>query len=145
MGLAQIEICNRQDAVECPKAEIADVVRCALDQEEHDAVLSIVLVGDQEMVSLNKRFLGRSTVTDVLAFPYGHDGSGLNGEIIVNADLAVRQAGGRPHTAVDELLLYVVHGLLHLLGYDDHEEAETRRMRQREQDVLKAAGRTVSF
>ena len=84
-------------------------------------------------------------VTDVLSFAYSDEGEPLAGEIIVNAELAARQAAGRPHSAQDELMLYLVHGLLHLLGYDDHTEEDVGRMRRREHEVLAAAGRAVEF
>jgi probable rRNA maturation factor len=97
------------------------------------------------MAALHQRFLGRRKVTDVLAFPYEATSALVSGEIVVNAELAVREAARRPHSAQDEVLLYVVHGLLHLLGYDDHKAADRRRMREREQAVLKAAGYEVRF
>ena len=105
----------------------------------------MALVGDAEMAVLNERFLGSDAVTDVLAFPYESEGKFINGEIVANAELAVRESAARPHGAADELMLYVVHGLLHLLGYDDDSPEATQRMRRREQDILRAAGRVVAF
>jgi len=141
----QMEVCDRQSAVGLPEEAIRHVVEIALAQEGRDAELSIALVDDDEIVRLNRRFLGRDGATDVLAFAYESDEQALSGEIVVNAEMAVRQAAGRPHSAADELLLYIVHGLLHLLGYDDHEAEDTRRMREREQEVLAASGRHVEF
>jgi len=140
-----VEICNRQSAIDLTRRHVETLVRLALEPEGRDAELSVALVGDREMRQLNKRFTGRSATTDVLAFPYGDEGGVLNGEVVVNAELAVRHAASRPHSPQDELALYIVHGVLHLLGYDDHSEEETRRMRAREQAVLRAAGRSVEF
>jgi probable rRNA maturation factor len=95
------------------------------------------------MSELNRRFLRRRGVTDVLAFPYETEGEVLSGEIVVNAEQAVREAAERAHSATDELMLYLVHGLLHLLGYEDQTPAGARRMRRREKAILEAAGRAV--
>ncbi len=121
------------------------MLETALRMEGRDAELSVALVGDEEMTALNGRFLGRAEVTDVLAFPYSAEGEPLAGEVVVNAELAAREAAGRGHGAREELLLYLVHGLLHLLGYDDHSAPDRRRMRRREAEVLAAAGRKVEF
>jgi probable rRNA maturation factor len=141
----RLEITDKQRALECPRAAIRRVLRQGLKAEGKDAELSVALVGDEEMAALHKRFLGRRRVTDVLSFPYEVTGQFVSGEIVVNAELAIREAAQRAHSAQDELLLYVAHGLLHLLGYDDHKAAERRRMREREQAILKAVGCEVEF
>lgn len=141
----QVEINNQQEGLECPEGDVADLLRLALRMEGRDAELSVAIVGDREIAELNRRYLGRRRVTDVLSFAYSDEGEPLAGEIIVNAELAARQAAGRPHSAQDELMLYLVHGLLHLLGYDDHTEEDVGRMRRREHEVLAAAGRAVEF
>ncbi len=81
----------------------------------------------------------------MLAFPYGTEEGVLQGEIVVNAGRAVREAAERPHGPDDELLLYLAHGLLHLLGYDDHEPDEQQTMRRREAEILAAVGRRVEY
>lgn len=141
----RVEVADRQQALPCPEAEIRRVLEVGLEQEEFDAELSIVLVDDAGIRELNRRFLGRRGVTDVLAFPYREGDDCVTGEILVNTEQALREARDRPHDATDELLLYVVHGLLHLLGYDDHDPQDARRMREREQEVLRAAGRQVEY
>jgi probable rRNA maturation factor len=140
-----VEICSRQSALECPTEAIRKALECALREEGKHAELSVALVGDEEMAELNRRFLDRDGPTDVLAFPYGEERGPVNGEIVVNAEMAVRQAAGRPHSATDELMLYVVHGLLHLLGYDDRGAPQARVMRERERAILNAAGHPAAF
>jgi len=139
----RVEISSRQAVLRCPAPAIRAVLRKALQMEGTDAELSVALVGDAEMEALNRRFLGRKGVTDVLAFPYGTQGGLVSGEIVVNAELARREAAARSHTPLDELMLYLVHGLLHLLGYDDHKPAERREMHERERSILAAAGHVV--
>jgi len=141
----KLAIASKQNSMECPTEDIRRLVQTALEQEGREAKLSLALVDDEGIARLNRRFLGREGVTDVLAFPYEETEEEIEGEIIVNAELAVRQAEGRPHTPREELLLYVVHGLLHLLGYDDHEPDQTRLMRRREQEVLNAAGYRAEY
>jgi probable rRNA maturation factor len=150
----RVEINSRQRAVRLPAREVRRVLELALRLEGRDGELSVALVGDEEMTALNGRFLGMARVTDVLAFPYSAEsgasdcsaaGDVLAGEIVVNAELAAREAAGRSHGPQDELLLYLVHGLLHLLGYDDHKAVDRRRMRQREAEVLAAAERKAQF
>ena len=141
----RIEVSSMQSAVACDMAAIRAIVRLALDAEGRDGEVDVALVCDGEMVELNRRYLGREGATDVLAFPYD-DAEGLVcGEVVANAERAAREAEGRSHAAEDELLLYVVHGVLHLLGYDDLQPSDAERMRSREQEVLRAAGRVVAL
>ena len=77
--------------------------------------------------------------TDVLSFPMADDPV-LMGEILVSADTARREAAARGHPAYHELLLYAVHGTLHLLGYDDHDPKARARMRRAERAALAALG-----
>jgi probable rRNA maturation factor len=92
--------------------------------------LSVVLVNDREMARLNQQFHNTPGPTDVLTFDYG-DGQA---EIIISVD----HAFGRPRPA-RELALYLVHGILHLQGYDDHTPAQRRRMRAAERRLLAKA------
>jgi len=101
--------------------------------------LSFAVLRDEEMARLHARSLGLAGTTDVLAFPMGEGGE-LRGEIAVCADVARREAAARGHFAYHELLLYAVHGVLHLLGHDDHDAADRRRMRRAEREMLAALG-----
>jgi len=141
----KVQISSEQNALECPHEAIRRVLSAALRREGKSAELSVALVDDHRMAELNRRYLGREGVTDVLAFPYGEGADEIEGEIVVNAELALRRGAGRPHGPEGELMLYVVHGVLHLLGYDDHRQDDVRRMRRREQAVLAAAGYRVEF
>ncbi len=140
-----LEINSSQTVLDISERAIRDVVRTAFRLEGLEADVSVMVVDDGQITELNRRFLGRARTTDVLAFPYEQGEDCVNGEIVVNAEMALREAQARPHSTEDELLLYVAHGALHLLGYDDHEPHETQRMRRREQQVLSAAGRKVQY
>lgn len=99
-----------------------------------------MIVNDRRIRSLNKRYLHHDYATDVLAFNFRECGGRktvrLCGEVIVSADTAKRQSKVFGTTVSDELLLYIVHGILHLLGFDDHSAKEITRMRAKEKAVL---------
>jgi len=106
----------------------------ALDLE--GAELSICLVNDEEIKTLNKRYRQREETTDVLAFPMqGGESRGwdqnLLGDIVISPESAYRQAESQGHSLTEELNLLLAHGLLHLLGYD-HGEA----MSEKEEELL---------
>lgn len=101
--------------------------------------LSFALVDDAEMASLHARFSGVEGTTDVLAFPL-MDTPLLMGEVVISADTARREAARRGHPAYDEVVLYAVHGVLHLLGHDDHDPVARRRMRRAERRTLAELG-----
>ena len=94
--------------------------------------LSIVLVSDREMAELNLRYHHVAGPTDILTFDYGEG----QGELIISVDHAVSQARRYRTTPARELALYVVHGILHLSGYDDRTPAERQRMRAAERRLL---------
>ncbi len=103
------------------------------------AELSFAVTDDEEMAALNERYLGRKGSTDVLSFPLTEKGEiPLRGEVVVSAQTARRCAGRFGHSHSKELLLYLTHGLLHLLGYDDKSKRLRQRMRRRERQIVKA-------
>ncbi len=106
------------------------------------AELSILLVNDQRIAALNESWRGKSGPTNVLAFPMaeGDDAApvmNLLGDIVISVDTAAREAADEGTTLHTRLQVLLVHGLLHLLGYD-HERsgAEAERMQNREQQLL---------
>lgn len=104
-----------------------------------DVELSIAVIGDDRMREVNRSCLAHDYATDVLSFPMASEPI-LMGEVLISADTARREAARRGHSAYHELLLYAVHGVMHLLDYDDHGAAERRRMRRAERAALRALG-----
>ena len=104
--------------------------------------ISIAVVDDPTIRKLNNQYLQHDYETDVLSFvlEYKQETGYLEGEIIVSLDTAVRVAKEIGSTPADELLLYVVHGTLHLVGFGDKDEADREEMRQAEQKYMLAAG-----
>jgi len=104
---------------------------------------NICFVTDREMERLNGEFRGRRRPTDVLSFGLEEDsfvtppGSGRQlGEIVISYPTAARQAEEAGHSVEEELAHLLVHGFLHLLGYDHEAAADGRRMRAREDALL---------
>ena len=107
------------------------------------AVVSIGIVDDMEMRRLNRKFLGRRANTDCLSFDLSDEASPGQPrvfDLIVNGELAAREAARRGHTAAAELALYIVHGLLHQLGFDDATAKQAERMHRMEDEILRDSG-----
>jgi probable rRNA maturation factor len=99
------------------------------------------VVDDAVMSAAHEGFMGVSGTTDVLTFDLTEPGSGvLDVDILACRDEAARQAAERGHSVERELLLYIIHGVLHCLGHDDHDEAAAARMHAEEDRVLRAIG-----
>ncbi len=100
------------------------------------------MVGDHEMATAHVRHTGVAGTTDVLTFDLGeHPGEALlDADIMVCVDEARRQARGLGHEPERELLLYIIHGMLHCLGHDDRDDASFERMHEAEDELLERIG-----
>lgn len=101
--------------------------------------VTVALLDDAEMDRLHRAHSGVPGTTDVLGFP-GDDDGGVTGDLAVGVEVAAREAGARGRSIESELVLYVVHGLLHLLGERDHDAASRRRMVDAQDRLLAAMG-----
>lgn len=136
-----VEIANRQDRLELDGGRLRSAVEVVLGRSGfQSAEISLVVVADPEMQELNRRFLQHDYPTDVLSFPLEQEGTFLAGEIILSADTAIRESRKHGLSPEDELLLYAVHGMLHLVGYRDKTKSEKRAMRAQEQEVMGLLG-----
>ena len=106
------------------------------------AELSLALVGDQRMSRLHQQFMGIPGPTDVLTFPLDTDARGraTAGEVVVCVPEARRRAPSHAVSTRHELLLYAIHGLLHLCGFDDRTARGFRDMHRREDEILTQLG-----
>ena len=104
--------------------------------------LSVALVNDRAMAALHKRFMNLPGPTDVLTFPLEHDARGrvIAGEIVVCVPEATRRAREHRVDLQDELLLYALHGMLHLCGHDDRTDRGFRTMHRTEDMILTRLG-----
>ena len=108
-----------------------------------DAFLSVVLVDDSEIREMNQRYLGRDRATNVISFPMQEgEGTGLNplllGDVVISVDTAFRDALEAGVSPESEIFFLLIHGILHLTGYN-HEnvgEEETGRMETKENELF---------
>jgi probable rRNA maturation factor len=107
----------------------------------NNAAVSIAIVDDKTIRGLNKKFLKKTNITDVISFDLTEPGeNGSVFELVINADEAGRQAKTRNHSRNAELALYITHGLLHNLGFDDDNEKNAGIMHKMENDILSKEG-----
>ena len=109
------------------------------------AMVSVAIVDDETMKSLNKRYLGQSESTDVISFDLrsetdDQNETQLDCEVIVNAERALNVTQENERSAEAEMLLYLIHGLLHQLGYDDKTNEQADRMHRKEDEFLSELG-----
>jgi probable rRNA maturation factor len=133
----EIAIANEQTVLDFSEGRLRRAVTQILtDAGISNATISIAIVDDATIHDLNRRFLQHDYPTDVLSFVLERNEVSLDGEIIVSADYALRSAHEYRWSADDELLLYIVHGTLHLVGYDDQDDDSRALMRDRERHYL---------
>jgi len=153
--MIRIEIANQQDCLDIDKAFVRSVARKTLQAEQvTSATISIAILDNPAIHELNRQFLNHDYETDVLSFSLSDEdqperfvigaprgaGRHIEGEVIVSAEMAIAMAADYKWSARDELALYLVHGLLHLCGYDDLTEDELPVMRRREQEIFELLG-----
>lgn len=137
----EIAINNSHPRLRVDRLALTRVIR-ALDTASHrfnggapTGELSIALMTDTAIADVHAQFLADPTTTDVITFE-GEPAFGTAGEICVSADTAETFAAKHRHDFSTELTLYVVHGWLHLAGYDDLEPVKKRRMRAAEKRAM---------
>lgn len=138
-----IDVVDRQRALRVGGRWLGTVAQRALERQGVEAAeICVLLVDDRGIAGLHERWLGIPGPTDVITFDLSDAARPgvLHGDIAVSAETArrvARELGWQPR---HELAYYVVHGILHLAGYDDHDPADRRAMRARERVLMLAAG-----
>lgn len=137
-----IEIADEQSHPVNPGPLIAAVEKILTDHGIERSEVSIAIVDDPAIRLLNKQYLDHDYETDVISFVLDCDEerASLSGQLIVSSDTAGRLAGEFGGSLQDELLLYVVHGTLHLVGYDDKQPVDAGQMREAEKLYLQSFG-----
>jgi len=146
----QVEVANRQRRRVVDTRRLAGWARAVLSELPglQRATLSVCLLGDRAMAELNETFVGHSGPTDVITFDYAEGGGTgragvLAGEICMGVEEAVRQARRFRTDWSRELARYLIHGILHLRGYDDAGPSARRRMKREEDRLLRRLERRV--
>ena len=132
----QLSIFN-QHAQKIPLQDIDRVAEKVWRREsKRDGAINIVLVDDNQIKDLNKRYLNKNRVTDVIAFPISDEDNLFEGEIYISVDRVLENARIYKVDSSNELQRMVVHGMLHFLGYDDKASVEKEKMTNRENYYL---------
>lgn len=127
-------------SLDLPRDRTESLLLHVIREEQAELLqLTLVLAGHDIVLDLNQRFLKHDYVTDVLAFDYADQDGVVEGEIYVDLDTASERCAEFDTDFEREALRYVVHGLLHLLGYSDKTPSGKARMRDLEDRYLAAA------
>jgi probable rRNA maturation factor len=140
----KVDVTNLQEQVPINQRAVRRAARAALG--DLMGCYSIVFVDDARISEINRQYLGRDRPTDVIAFPFQDaplTPDDCAGEIIISAERAAHEARGRHLDVGAELALYVVHGALHLAGYDDTTPDHAAEMHRCEKDLLAELGYDV--
>ncbi len=128
---------NRQRRLRVSRQNLIRLARHCLDRcDSRLSCLGIIFVNDTQMAAYNERYHRTSGTTDILTFEY--DGMG---ELVISAERAIAHARRYHTTPARELALYIVHGILHLHGYNDRTPRQRTRMRAAEQRLLARVAR----
>ena len=144
--MIEVEVTNNQTLLEIDEGQLKSaVVEILKGQDVTKGVVSLAVVDGPAIHALNARWLEHDYPTDVLSFLIEREDDHLEGEVIVSADMALEMAPRYGWPPQAELLLYVVHGCLHLVGYDDSVPHDQQAMRERERHYLAHFGFEPSY
>lgn len=157
-----VQIAIQFEAIDVCSSRLTNLARAVCKRFRLSQIaVGIAIVDDAQIRELNKRFLKHDRPTDCLSFDLSDDCSDESNsadskvprqnrkskiesrklfELIVNGEMAVREAKLRGHGAEAELALYITHGLLHKLGFDDSTPQQARQMHQTEDEILQRQG-----
>lgn len=143
---------NEQDLIQIPEnwqEKIDKVVELCLIQEDVDrrAEVDLLFVDNAAIREMNRTYRDKDSATDVLSFPMYEADEPIDdeeeilfGDIVISLERAKEQCAEYGHSLEREVMYLLVHGLLHLAGYDHMEEEEKKEMRQREELLLEKIG-----
>lgn len=138
----RIDIQNLQNIEKIDKNKIIECAGHVLKaMAEDDAELSLVLVNDMYIRNLNWKYRQKNSATDVLAFPMRDSrrlSGAILGDVVISVETAKREAKKRKKDFQEEFNLYFVHGILHLLGYDDEKPRARKKMKTKEKELMES-------
>lgn len=131
----KIELTDKQKIKNINRSDFFTLTRKICDYlDMPDKTISFLLCDDAVIRELNKKFFKRDMPTDVIAFPLLDNV--YFGEIVISVECAVKVCAQYGHRWQDEFLLYVIHGILHLLGYDDTTAAKKKKMFKKQDEII---------
>jgi probable rRNA maturation factor len=143
----EILIKNQQKILKLNQRKIKEIIKKVLQylKVDEETEVSVLFTDDEFIRSLNNKYRGIDKPTDVLSFSLQEgavkspevEGDKLLGDIIISVETAQRQADTLNHSREKELTVLLIHGLLHLIGYDHEEDKDYKIMREKESEILK--------
>ena len=139
----KIKIKNLQKKIKINRQSLKKLANRALKFQGIDGrELSILLVDDRAITDLNKRYLKKNSPTDVLAFrmaegKFAYIHPEILGDVVISLETAANRAGQFSTSSEQEAGLYLVHGILHLLGFEDKTASGKRKMKKIQKEILK--------
>lgn len=146
----QIHVFNEQTDLPIKKQSVKQVVKCVLSLlDVHTNEVGIYFVSTDKICSMHAQYFQDPSVTDCITFPIDSEnlkvkgclgitsGYHILGEIFICPKTAIDYVAKRPQTAHHEVTLYLIHGILHLLGFDDLTEYQRRKMKREEKKIMK--------
>ncbi|MDD5116241.1 MAG: rRNA maturation RNase YbeY [Candidatus Omnitrophica bacterium] len=138
--MINITVSNLQSKVPIPAKRARELARKIIRKESRlkRGYINICFTDDKLIAKLNARFLKTRGPTDVIAFNLdkGRRGADLSADIAISAERAINNARRFKNTCGKELLLYVAHGILHILGFDDRSRQQAKLMRKKENEYV---------
>ena len=133
-----IFVINRQRLLKLNSDKIKSLARYILENEkiDNDVGINLMFVRNNIIRKYNKDFLNNDNPTDVISFE-GNLNDGSAGDIIISVEKAVEYAAQNNINVYEELARYIIHGILHCLGYEDIIDRERRAMFKRQEELLK--------
>jgi len=142
--MVAVQIAKNFQDIQVSLPKIEELVRAICNRFKlSNATVSIAIVDDAQMRKVNTRFLDNKSTTDCLSFDLSDDQSPESSrsfELIVNGELALKEANLRGHSSEAELALYITHSLLHNLGFDDSTQNQAKKMHDTEDEILQQFG-----
>ena len=136
-----VEIANRQSAIDVDTERLIEAVRQVVTDAGYvTGELSVAVVDDPTIQRLNRQYLQHDYPTDVLAFVLEEAESHIEGEIVLSVETAARNGTEYGQSLRNEILLCVIHGALHLVGYADNSPQAVEQMRAAEKQYMKSLG-----
>jgi probable rRNA maturation factor len=125
------------------RRELARFLRQAIDTTGLAGEVSVLLTGDEAIRTLNRKYRRQDKATDVLSFPAAETVEGIAGDLVISLETALMQAGEHGHTLEMEIRVLLLHGLLHLAGYDH--ETDNGTMYRKEARLRRELGLTAGL
>jgi probable rRNA maturation factor len=134
----RLNLKNKQRRIKFNQKILRQIILAVLHSEKirKPAEINLLLTDDREIKQVNRKYLGMGSPTDVIAFDISEDKKKISADIVISTDTALRNAKIYRTSPLYELYLYVAHGILHILGYDDNTKAKQKLMQIKAEQIL---------